>query len=90
LWLYREPQWTTEDGYKGHSIIVRVAEGTGRELLLEYPFPKKKPNGIPHFPVRPKIVLKAVEADIRRAMAAGWNPTSRGKTFAFQVPENSN
>jgi hypothetical protein len=81
----REPLWSTADGYKGLAILVKLAEGSGRELLLEYPFPAKKPNGIAHLPERPKILPKMVEADIRLAMEAGWNPQARGKTFAFQI-----
>jgi hypothetical protein len=28
-----------------------------------------------------------IEAGIRAAMEAGWDPTSRGRVFAFQVEE---
>jgi hypothetical protein len=85
--IHREPQWCTADGYKGLSIVVRLTEGKGRELLLEYPF--KMPASGVGLPQRPKITVKALEADIRAALAAGWSPTSRGKPFAFQVAENS-
>jgi hypothetical protein len=91
-----EPQWSTEDGYQGLSITVQRTDGTFRELILQYPSPQKKktvvegrtflmPSG---FPVRPKISAKTVEADIRQAIAAGWNPNSRGKVFVFLVPSN--
>src|ERR1700674_3710638 len=84
--LVSEPQWTTEDGYKGLCISVWTEEGHHRELILEYPFPKKtRPNGIPQIPQRPKFSVKTIQADIRQAMAAGWEPTSRGKVFVFHV-----
>jgi hypothetical protein len=54
-------------------------------LRLEYPYPKWKPGARQN--ERPRIVPSVIEADIRAAMAAGWNPHSRGRVFAFQVPE---
>jgi len=36
-----EPQWTTEDGYIGLRISVQKEDTRHRELILEYPFPKK-------------------------------------------------
>jgi hypothetical protein len=95
--LRSEPQWSTEDGYEGLSLSVQRADGAFRELVLMYPFPKKEKRVIsgveflmpPGFPLRPKISPKLVEADIRLAIAGGWNPQSRGKPFFFQLPENS-
>jgi hypothetical protein len=86
--IHREPQWCTADGYKGISIAVQLVEGKGRELLLEYPF-KMRLSGMGDLPQRPKIDAKAIEADIRAAIAAGWNPMSRGRPFAFQANQKS-
>jgi hypothetical protein len=84
--LLSEPQWTTEDGYKGLCISVRSEDDHHRELILEYPFPKKfTGNGLPQIPQRPKVSFKTIEADVRKAMAAGWNPESRGKSFVFKL-----
>ena len=80
--LIREPQWCTADGWKGMAISVRVADGAWQELLLEYPFRRLSE--------RPRISPKAIESDIRTAISAGWEPFSRGRPFAFQVPPNSN
>jgi hypothetical protein len=88
--LHSEPQFTTEHGYKGLCISAQLMEGVHRELMLEYPFPKKQPNVMAHFPESPKISQSVVEADILRAMDAGWNPASRGKPFVFRVPDISN
>jgi hypothetical protein len=89
--LLSEPQWTSEHGYKGLCISVRAEDGRHRELVMEYPFPKKcRPNGMRQLPQRPKFSEKAVEAGVPQALDSGWEPASRGKTFAFQLPGNSN
>jgi|SRR5215469_11005659 len=85
--LLSEPQWTTEDGYKGLCISVRQ-DDSHRELILEYPFPDKRcgfKDMIPQLPQRPQISEKAIEANVRRAMRAGWNPSSRGKAFVLKL-----
>jgi len=88
--LLSEPQWTTEDGYRGLRITVRTEDAHHRELILEYLFPKKFNSiGIPQIPQRPKFSVKTIEADVCQAMKAGWDPASRGKTFVFRVPRIS-
>ena len=91
IWqLISEPQWIAE-GLIGMRISVQVAGSHNRELILEYPFPKKRNSvGLPQVPQRPKFSPKTVEADIRKALAAGWEPASRGKVLVFKVPEFSN
>lgn len=87
--LLSEPQWSSEDGYKGACISVRTEDGRHRELILEYPFPQKVTgNGIPQIPQRPKISVATIEADIRKAIASGWEPESRGKAFLFKPGSN--
>jgi hypothetical protein len=81
--LAREPRMHT-DGYKGMAISVTLAVGSGRELLLEYPYPKYRP-GPQRNAERPRILPATIEKDIRAAMQAGWDPVSRGRVFAFQV-----
>lgn len=92
--LLSEPQWTSEHGYKGLCISVRTEDGRHRELILEYPFPKKcGANGLPQppqLPQRPKFSEKTVEAGVRQAMDSGWEPTSRGKKFVFHLAGDSN
>ncbi len=88
--LRSETQYTTDSGYKGMTLSVEMVDGPHRELILEYPLPKKKPTGFTDLAERPKISQQVVEAAIRQAMAAGWNPVSRGKPFVFLVPPNSN
>jgi hypothetical protein len=94
--VHREPQWCTADGWKGLAISVRLEDGSGRELILEYPYPQKgrklRIDGktylvAPNPPVRPSISKKMIEAGIGQAIEAGWNPMSRGKAFAIQATE---
>jgi hypothetical protein len=86
--LHREQQLSTDDGCKGMGIHVRVAEGVRRELHLEYPLVKTQKNGYTRIdPVRLGISAARVEAHIREAIAAGWDPDSRGKPFVYEVGE---
>jgi hypothetical protein len=89
IWhLHREQQWCDADGWKGAAIRVSVAESARRELLLEYPAKQTQKIGWTRVdPARPTIVAAKVEAHIRQAMAAGWDPDSRGKPFVYQVAE---
>jgi hypothetical protein len=90
--LRSEPQWSTEHGPEGLSVTVQRIEGSFRELILQYPIATVDRWGATrpkHYPQRPKVSAKIIEADIRRAIANGWDPASRGKAFNFQVPENS-
>lgn len=88
--LLSEPQWTSEHGYRGVRIAVRNEDENRRELILEYPFPKKRTGvGLPQLPQRPQVNVKQIEVDVRRAMAEGWDPESRGKAFVFHVPKVS-
>jgi hypothetical protein len=85
--LVSEPQWSTEDGYIGLRISVQTEDARHRELILEYSFPKKFTGvGAPQLPQRPKFSVKTIEAHIRQAIAAGWDPASRGKALIFHVP----
>ena len=86
--LHREQQEFTSDGWKGISIHVRVVEAARRELYLEYPAVLNQKAGLFRtLPPRPTIVAAKVEGHIRQAMAAGWDPESRGKPFFYQVAE---
>ncbi len=70
--LVSEPQWTTEDGYKGLRISVQSEDGRHRELILDYPFPKKfTGNGSPQVPQRPKLSVKTIESNVRASHRCG-------------------
>jgi len=89
IWrLHREQQESAEDGWKGLAIHVTVAEGVRRELHLEYPVWISQRAGFTRIdPPRPTILAAKVEAHIRAAMEAGWDPESRGKPFVYEVEE---
>jgi hypothetical protein len=82
--LQRQPQWSSDvAGWRGMAITVRHKEGQ-REAVLEFPPGKQPRYGAPqlqpsHIP--PQLVAKAIAS----AIAAGWEPLSRGKTVAIVV-----
>ncbi len=92
LWhLHREQQSSTEDGMLGITIHAKVVDSVRRELHLEYPvIETRKARFGWTDPARPTIVAAKVEAHIREAMAAGWDPGSRGKPFVYHVSELPN
>jgi hypothetical protein len=86
--LHREQQLTTAEGWRGVAIHVKVAEGVRRELWLEYPAVQTQKVGFTRTDfVQQNISPAKVEAHIRRAMEAGWNPDARGQRFIYQVDE---
>lgn len=85
--LLREAKFTTNDGYKGMAFSVQTqGHKTFRELILEFPFPMNKAGWAQR--EKERIQPHLIEAAIKQAMEAGWDPVSRGRFFAFQVPEN--
>jgi len=90
LWrLHREQNWTDDQKAVGLAIHVQVVGSVRRELYLEYPAVRKQQNGYaaPALTIRPPIVSAKVAGHIREAMAAGWDPESRGKPFVYEVAE---
>jgi len=86
--LHREQQWCTADGWKGVAIHVATAQGTFRELFLEYPPTTTHKMGAPRMePLKQTISPKLVELHIRQAIEAGWDPQSRGKPYVHEVAE---
>ena len=70
------------------AIHVMVAEGAHRELYLEYPAVKTPKVGFAKTDfVLQSIASAKVEAHIRQAMNAGWDPESRGKPYVYEVNE---
>ena len=82
--IQRRPQWSSDTAaWRGMAIAVRHQEGQ-REAVLEFPpgqqprfgAPQLKPSQIP-----PELVARAIAS----AIAAGWDPLSRGKTVSIVV-----
>ena len=82
--LQRRPQWSSDAAaWRGMAIAVRHQEGQ-REAVVEFP-PGRQPRfGAPQLQpsqIDPGLVAKAITS----AIAAGWEPLSRGKTVAIVV-----
>jgi hypothetical protein len=75
--LKSEQIWSPAGDHAGLRLSVEREDEAHRELVLEYPF--REGSRI----ARPEIDRDRLEADIRRAMEAGWNPKSRGRPFHF-------
>jgi len=89
IWhLHREQHVSTEDGWRGVAIHVKVAEGVRRELHLEYPAVKTQKVGYTRTDfVKQNISPARVAEHIRLAIEAGYDPGSRGKPFVYEVAE---
>lgn len=85
--LQRKPRWSSDPAERhGMGIAVRHKDGQ-REAVLEFP-PAAKPRfGAPQLQpsqIAPDLVARAIAS----ALAAGWEPLSRGKTVIIVVDEN--
>jgi hypothetical protein len=84
--LLSEPQWSNSgDGRIGMRIGVRAAEAARRELVIEYPYPTDRRGLAKPVPQRPEVSQPMVERSVEQALAAGWDPQSRGKAFVFHA-----
>ena len=81
--LLREPQWCSNDGWKGLALTVRHEDGQ-REAVLQFPMPKPFSNGAPRAE-RPRLSPALVEQGVRDALACGWKPHSRGKMVVVEL-----
>jgi len=82
--LQRLPQWSSDaNEFRGMALAVRHQEGQ-REAVVEFP-PLRQPRyGAPQLKpsqIAPELVANAITS----AMAAGWDPHSRGKTVTIVV-----
>lgn len=83
--LRREAHYSSFEGYKGMQFSARAVSDsarTYRELVLEFPFPPKKPGK----PLeKERILPEKIEAAIHEAIAGGFDPGSRGRSFVWLV-----
>jgi len=82
--LRRKPRWSNDVAERrGMAIAVRHREGQ-REAVLEFP-PGPQPRfGAPQLQasqIAPELVARAIAS----AIAAGWEPLSRGKAVTIVV-----
>ncbi len=82
--LQRMPQWSSDvNAFQGMALAVRHAEGQ-REAVVEFPAKRQPRFGAPQLKasqIDPELVARAIAS----AIAAGWEPMSRGKTVAIMV-----
>lgn len=83
VWSLRHSWYARGTGTKAWSISVALQPERTRELILEFALPVETAEGS-------KVgaaLEREIEDGIRRALAAGWNPESRGRAFRFTVGE---
>jgi hypothetical protein len=93
-WSVRsEPMLRTTDGDVGLRLSVQRHDETltrhgtlkaWRELILQFPCEKPKHS---RFSERPDVTPEKLAAAIRLAIAAGWEPHSRGRPFELILEE---
>jgi hypothetical protein len=85
--LHRQPQWSRDPAERhGKSIAVRHREGL-REAVVEFPLGPEPRYGAPLLKasqIAPELVARAIAS----AIAAGWEPLSRGKTVNIIVDDS--
>jgi len=82
--LQRQPQWSSDAAnWRGMAIGVRHKEGQ-REAVLEFPPGQQPRYGAPQLKAS-QIAKELVAKAIASAIAAGWEPLSRGKTVSIVV-----
>jgi hypothetical protein len=81
--IERYPRYTSE-GYFGLRVHVQAATGSGRILVLDFPFEERDHRSMPHHQ-RPKPSVRKLSTHIASAISAGWEPNSRGRPFVYAV-----
>ena len=84
--VQRQPVWSSDvAGWRGMAIAVRHQQGQ-REAILEFPPAPPPRRGTPL--IQPsQVPALLVGRAISSAIAAGWDPLSRGKTVAIVVDD---
>jgi hypothetical protein len=84
IWSYRHGWQVWGKDIKAISISVALDPGRTRELILDFTFEVVPPATHPH----ERVVAQAVDAGIRSALEAGWDPESRGRAFRYDAAEH--
>ncbi|MBL8630786.1 MAG: hypothetical protein JNM81_14225 [Rhodospirillaceae bacterium] len=90
-WSLRREARHSKTGH-GMAIAIKLV-GAKREAVLDFPMPKPIDGAAREWSwkwLRPKITDDILTNGIRGAIAAGWRPTSRGKTETFSVDKDGN
>jgi hypothetical protein len=83
VWSYRHGWLVWGKGVKAISLSVSLHPGRTRELILDLTV---KVGAEENTPSEVKV-MRALEAAIRSAMDAGWDPESRGRAFRHEIAE---
>ena len=83
----REPAWSETEGWQGMTVALQQ-KGEQRGAMLEFPPPKRLLKGLQRG--RLQINDAILARGIRGALAAGWEPSSRGKPVWFSVDADGN
>ena len=82
--IHAQPKWSRDPASRhGMAIAVRHIEGQ-REAIVEFPLGPAPRFGMPLLRAQ-HIDVALVANAIASAMAAGWEPLSRGKTVNIMV-----
>jgi len=84
-WTYRHGWAVWGKGVQAISISVSLHPERTRELILDFTVKAGAEDG----PPSATRVAGALEAGIRAARAAGWEPESRGRAFRHEISETS-
>ncbi|VXC99987.1 hypothetical protein [Sphingomonas sp. 8AM] len=85
--LQREPHQSDDEGWKGMTIGL-LQHDVPREAWVEFPAPKRLLKGLPRG--RLQLDDATISRCVRAALAAGWEPVSRGKPVVFTVDADGN
>ncbi len=85
--LQREPHLSDDEGWRGMTISLQQRDAR-REALVEFPPPKRLMKGLP--PGRLQLDDATIARCVRAALAAGWEPETRGKPVTFMVDAEGN
>ncbi|MFI5184791.1 MAG: hypothetical protein ACHQNV_10345 [Vicinamibacteria bacterium] len=83
-WFHRHDWLVWGKGLKAISISVSLRPERTRELILDFTL-KVGPEEATPSEAR---LVRALEPAIRAAMAAGWDPETRGRAFRYEVAES--
>jgi len=84
FWEYRHnSRFDSAVGMCGPSVAVRLRLKRTRDLIVDFPISAFGTKGKP----RNASLVRYLTSVIQSALAAGWEPESRGKPFRFNVPD---
>jgi hypothetical protein len=84
VWSYRHGWLVHGKGIKVISISVALRPERTRELIVGLSLKARVEDG----PPSDDRILAALEAGIRGAIEAGWDPESRGRAFRYEIAES--